>query len=199
MHKKIQNYIVICILFLCLSGCASAIVGGAATLGLAGVQERSLKDAAIDLEVEMLIQDNMFRANTEKMFSVIDVIVIEQRVLLVGNVENEQIRDDAAGIAWATPKGKEVLNEITINKDVNLVSSAKDARISLSLTALLIGDANVSDINYSHSVSGQIIHIIGIAKNEDELNNVLNHARTIKGVKKVISHIILKNSTKRKK
>ena len=199
MHKKIQNYIVICILFLCLSGCASAIVGGAATLGLAGVQERSLKDAAIDLEVEMLIQDNMFRANTEKMFSVIDVIVIEQRVLLVGNVENEQIRDEAAGIAWATPKVKEVLNEITINKDVNLVSSAKDARISLSLTALLIGDANVSDINYSHSVSGQIIHIIGIAKNEDELNNVLNHARTIKGVKKVISHIILKNSTKRKK
>lgn len=199
MHKKIQNYIVICILFLCLSGCASAIVGGAATLGLAGVQERSLKDAAIDLEVEMLIQDNMFRANTEKMFSVIDVIVIEQRVLLVGNVENEQIRDEAAGIAWATPKVKEVLNEITINKDVNLVSSAKDARISLSLTALLIGDANVSDINYSHSVSRQIIHIIGIAKNEDELNNVLNHARTIKGVKKVISHIILKNSTKRKK
>ena len=122
-----------------------------------------------------------------------------KRVLLVGNVENEKIRDEAAGIAWATPKVKEVLNEITINKDVNLVSSAKDARISLSLTALLIGDANVSDINYSHSVSRQIIHIIGIAKNEDELNNVLNHARTIKGVKKVISHIILKNSTKRKK
>ena len=199
MHKNLQNYIIIFLIFSCLSGCASAIVGGAATIGLAGVQERSIKDAAIDLEIELLIQDSMFRADTEKMFSAIDVIVIEQRVLLVGNVENENIRDEAAGIAWETPKVKEVLNEITINKDLNLVSSAKDARISLTLSALLIGDENISDINYSHSVSGQVIHIIGIAKNEDELNNVLNHARTIKTVKKVISHIILKNNNKRKK
>ena len=181
-----------------MSGCASAIVGGAATLSLAGVQERSIKDAAIDLEIELLIQDNMFREDTEKMFSAIDVIVIEQRVLLVGNVVNEKIRDKAAAIAWETNKVKEVLNEVTINKNLNLVSSAKDARISLNLSGLLIGDSNISDINFSHSVSGQTIYIIGIAENDSELNNVLNHARTIQGVKKVVSHIILKNDPIRK-
>ena len=198
MNKNIKNYLVIFTIFLFLSGCASAIVGGAATLGLAGVQERSIKDAAIDLEIELLIQDNMFREDTEKMFSAIDVIVIEQRVLLVGNVVNEKIRDKAAAIAWETNKVKEVLNEVTINKDLNLVSSAKDARISLNLSGLLIGDSNISDINFSHSVSGQTIYIIGIAENDSELNNVLNHARTIQGVKKVVSHIILKNDPIRK-
>ena len=199
MYKKIQNYLIILFTLVFLSGCASAVVGGAATLGLAGVQERSIKDAAIDLEIELLIQDNMFRANTEKMFSAIDFIVLEQRVLLVGNVENNNIRDRAASIAWETEKVKEVLNEVTVNKDLNLVSSAKDARISLSLSGLLIGDAEISDINYSHSVSGQVIYIIGIAENEKELNNALNHARTIQGVKKVVSHIILKNDPKRNK
>ncbi len=198
MNKNIKNYLVIFTIFLFLSGCASAIVGGAATLGLAGVQERSIKDAAIDLEIELLIQDNMFREDTEKMFSAIDVIVIEQRVLLVGNVVNEKIRDKAAAIAWETNKVKEVLNEVTINKNLNLVSSAKDARISLNLSGLLIGDSNISDINFSHSVSGQTIYIIGIAENDSELNNVLNHARTIQGVKKVVSHIILKNDPIRK-
>ena len=198
MNKNIKNYLVIFTIFLFLSGCASAIVGGAATLGLAGVQERSIKDAAIDLEIELLIQDNMFREDTEKMFSAIDVIVIEQRVLLVGNVVNEKIRDKAAAIAWETNKVKEVLNEVTINKNLNLVSSAKDARISLNLSGLLIGDSNISDINFSHSVSGQTIYIIGIAENDSELNNVLNHARTIQGVKKVVSHIILKDDPKRK-
>ena len=198
MNKNIKNYLVIFTIFLFLSGCASAIVGGAATLGLAGVQERSIKDAAIDLEIELLIQDNMFREDTEKMFSAIDVIVIEQRVLLVGNVVNEKIRDKAAAIAWETNKVKEVLNEVTINKNLNLVSSAKDARISLNLSGLLIGDTNISDINFSHSVSGQTIYIIGIAENDSELNNVLNHARTIQGVKKVVSHIILKNDPIRK-
>jgi len=198
MNKNIKNYLVIFTIFLFLSGCASAIVGGAATLGIAGVQERSIKDAAIDLEIELLIQDNMFREDTEKMFSAIDVIVIEQRVLLVGNVVNEKIRDKAAAIAWETNKVKEVLNEVTINKNLNLVSSAKDARISLNLSGLLIGDSNISDINFSHSVSGQTIYIIGIAENDSELNNVLNHARTIQGVKKVVSHIILKNDPIRK-
>ena len=198
MNKNIKNYLVIFTIFLFLSGCAGAIVGGAATLGLAGVQERSIKDAAIDLEIELLIQDNMFREDTEKMFSTIDVIVIEQRVLLVGNVVNEKIRDKAATIAWETNKVKEVLNEVTINKNLNLVSSAKDARISLNLSGLLIGDSNISDINFSHSVSGQTIYIIGIAENDSELNNVLNHARTIQGVKKVVSHIILKNDPIRK-
>ena len=198
MNKNIKNYLVIFTIFLFLSGCASAIVGGAATLSLAGVQERSIKDAAIDLEIELLIQDNMFREDTEKMFSEIDVIVIEQRVLLVGNVVNEKIRDKAATIAWETNRVKEVLNEVTINKNLNLVSSAKDARISLNLSGLLIGDSNISDINFSHSVSGQTIYIIGIAENDSELNNVLNHARTIQGVKKVVSHIILKNDPIRK-
>ena len=198
MNKNIKNYLVIFTIFLFLSGCASAIVGGAATLSLAGVQERSIKDAAIDLEIELLIQDNMFREDTEKMFSAIDVIVIEQRVLLVGNVDNEKIRDKAAAIAWETNKVKEVLNEVTINKNLNLVSSAKDARISLNLSGLLIGDSNISDINFSHSVSGQTIYIIGIAENDNELNYVLNHARTIQGVKKVVSHIILKNDPIRK-
>ena len=198
MNKNIKNYLVIFTIFLFLSGCASAIVGGAATLSLAGVQERSIKDAAIDLEIELLIQDNMFREDTEKMFSAIDVIVIEQRVLLVGNVVNEKIRDKAAAIAWETNKVKEVLNEVTINKNLNLISSAKDARISLNLSGLLIGDSNISDINFSHSVSGQTIYIIGIAENDSELNNVLNHARTIQGVKKVVSHIILKNDPIRK-
>ena len=198
MNKNIKNYLVIFTIFLFLSGCASAIVGGAATLSLAGVQERSIKDAAIDLEIELLIQDNMFREDTEKMFSAIDVIVIEQRVLLVGNVVNEKIRDKAAAIAWETNKVKEVLNEVTINKNLNLVSSAKDARISLNLSGLLIADSNISDINFSHSVSGQTIYIIGIAENDSELNNVLNHARTIQGVKKVVSHIILKNDPIRK-
>jgi len=67
----------------------------------------------------------------------------------------------------------------------------------LSLSALLIGDAKVSDINFSHSVSKQIIFLIGIAKDNKELNQVIHHARTVKGVKKVINHILLKNNKKR--
>ena len=198
MHKFINKYIALFIIFTFLGGCASAIVGGVATVGLATVQERSVKDAAIDLKLELQLQDALFRSSTEKLFINVDIQVIEQRILLVGNVSSQELRDRAAQIAWGiSPKIKDVLNEITVGKSASLVSEAKDARISLSLSGLLIADPEVSDINFSHSVSRQVIYLFGIASNDEELDKVIHHARTVKGVTKVISHIILKNDKRR--
>ena len=198
MHKTLNRYFAFFLIIILLSGCASALIGGAASVGLASVQERSLKDAAIDLKLEIQIQDALFRNNTEELFAGIDVTIVEQRVLLIGNVATQELRDLASKLSWeVSPKIKEVLNEVTIGKKESLVSEAKDARISLSLSGLLIADIEVSDINFSHSVSKQIIYLIGIAKNNEELDKVIYHARTVKGAKKVISHIILKSDKRR--
>ncbi len=198
MLKKFNNYFALFLILIYISGCASALIGGVATVGLATVQERSLKDSAIDLKLELQLQKKLFEANKDKLFATVDVIIIEQRIMLIGNVESQEVRDLATKISWeVSPKIKAVLNELTIGGKSTLLSEAKDIRISLSLSGLLIGDIDISDINFSHSVSKQVIFLIGIAKNDDELNQVIYHARTIKGVRKVISHIILKNDKKR--
>ena len=198
MFKVLYKNLTLFFILVFLSGCASAIMGGVATIGVATVQERSVKDAAIDLKLEIQIQEGLLRSDAEKLFINVDIHVVEQRVLLIGNVSSQELRDKAARIVWETsPKIKEVLNEITIGNKSSLVSEAKDARISLSLSGLLIADAEVSDINFSHSVSKQVIYLMGIASNEIELDKVIYHARTVKGVKKVISHIIIKNDKRR--
>jgi osmotically-inducible protein OsmY len=198
MLKKFNNYFALFLILIYISGCASALIGGVATVGLATVQERSLKDSAIDLKLELQLQKKLFETSKDKLFASVDVIIIEQRIMLIGNVESQEVRDLATKISWeVSPKIKAVLNELTIGGKTTLVSEAKDVRISLSLSGLLIGDVDISDINFSHSVSKQVIFLIGIAKNDDELNQVIYHARTIKGVRKVISHIILKNDKKR--
>ena len=198
MLKKFNNYFALFLILIYISGCASALIGGVATVGIATVQERSVKDFAIDLKLELQLQKKLFEANKNKIFATVDVIIIEQRIMLIGNVESQEVRDLATKISWeVSPKIKAVLNELTIGGKSTLLSEAKDVRISLSLSGLLLGDAKISDINFSHSVSKQVIFLIGIAKNDDELNQVIYHARTIKGVRKVISHIILKNDKKR--
>ncbi len=198
MLKKFNNYFSLFLILIYLSGCVSAVIGGVATVGIATVQERSLKDSAIDLKLELQLQKKLFEASKDKLFASVDIIIIEQRIMLIGNVESQEVRDLATKISWeVSPKIKAVLNELTIGGKTTLVSEAKDVRISLSLSGLLIGDVDISDINFSHSVSKQVIFLIGIAKNDDELNQVIYHARTIKGVRKVISHIILKNDKKR--
>ena len=198
MLKKFNNYFSLFLILIYLSGCVSAIIGGVATVGVATVQERSIKDFAIDLKLEVQLQEKLFRASKDKLFSSVDVIIIEQRVMLIGNVESQELRDLATKVSWeVSPKIKDVLNELTIGKKSTLLSEAKDVRISLTLSGLLIGDVDISDINFSHSVSKQVIFLIGIAKNDDELNKVIHHARTVKSVRKVISHIILQNDKKR--
>ena len=198
MLKKFNNCFALFLILIYLSGCTSALIGGVATVGLATMQERSIKDSAIDLKLEFQLQKKLFEASKDKLFATVDVIIIEQRIMLIGNVESQEVRDLATKISWeVSPKIKAVLNELTIGGKSTLVSEAKDVRISLTLSGLLISDANISDINFSHSVSRQVIFLIGIAKNDDELNQVIHHARTVKGVRKVISHIILKNDKKR--
>ena len=198
MRKNLNHFVFLFLIIISISGCASTLIGGAASLGLASVQERSIKDAAIDLKLEMQIQKKLFNTNSDKLFANVGVTMLEQRVLLVGNVESQELRDLASTIAWGiSPKIKDVLNELTIGEKLSFVSEAKDARISLSLSALLIGDPKISDINFSHSVSKQVIFLIGIAEDNEELDQVIHHARTVKGAKKVINHIILKNDKKR--
>ena len=198
MLKKLYSFVCLLFLITCLSGCAGTLLGGAAVVGLASVQERSIKDAAIDMKLGLQLQKKLFTLSKEKLFGSVDVIIIEQRVMMIGNVESQKLRDLAAQAAWEiSPKIKDVLNEITIGEKSTIISEAKDARISLSLSGLLIGDSDISDINFNHSVSEQVIFLIGIAQDDEELNKVINHARTVKGVKKVISHIILKSSKKR--
>ena len=198
MHRNFNRFFYLFLIIMSISGCAGTLVGGAASIGLASVQERSIKDAAIDLKLGVQIQEKLFRTSSGKLFTNVGVTILEQRVMLVGNVESQKLRDLASEIAWGiSPKIKDVLNELTIGENTSLVSEAKDARISLSLSGLLIGDAEISDINFSHSVSKQIIFLIGIAQDTKELDKVIYHARTVKGVKKVISHLILKNDKKR--
>ena len=198
MYRNFNRFFYLFLIIMSISGCAGTLIGGAASIGLASVQERSIKDAAIDLKLEIQIQEKLFRTSSGKLFTNVGVTILEQRVLLVGNVESQKLRDLASTISWSiSPKIKDVLNELTIGESTSLVSEAKDARISLSLSGLLLGDAEISDINFSHSVSKQIIFLIGIAQDNNELDKVIHHARTVKGVKKVISHLILKNDKKR--
>ena len=187
----------ISLLLVHISGCAGILVGGAATVGVASIQERSLKDAAMDVDIRLRIEDQLFRADTNNLFAQVGVTVIEQRVLLVGSVSSEILRDRAAEITWRIPKVKEVLNELTVNPNSSLIDSAKDARISIILTGLLLTDTEILDINFSHSVSDQAVYIIGIAQDKEEVKKVIHHARTIRGVKKVINHILLKSDNRR--
>ena len=198
MQNKILNIFFILFSFLVLNGCTQAIVGGATSGGIILVQERSAKQAGIDILIKTQIEESMFSRNYDNLFSKIRVLVYEGKVLLVGTVKEEKLINEAETIAWDKKNVLEVANYIVIGKN-DLVDYIKDTRISIELKAKLLTDAEISEVNFTNTTENRNLFIMGIARDQSELEKVLKHAAEIAGVKKVINLIVLKDDPKRVK
>ncbi|MEC7191084.1 MAG: BON domain-containing protein, partial [Pseudomonadota bacterium] len=55
----------------------------------------------------------------------------------------------------------------------------------------LIGDQEISSLNYSIDVVNGIVYLSGVAANEKERERVITHAQTLRFAKKVVNYIIL--------
>lgn len=175
-----------------LSGCAGVVVGGAATAGVAAYQERGIKGVARDTTTATKIRAQFLDAD-ETLFRDIGIEVYEGRVLLTGRVQTEAHRARAVKIAWSASDVKDVINEVLVSENP-LSDIANDSWITTQLKSKMTFDKDILAINYSIETVGAVIYLIGIAQDKDELQRVINHARSIKYVKRVVSHVRVKAS-----
>ena len=192
LKNKLSSFFIVIFSLWLLMSCSQVIIGGATSTGMIIVQERSAKQAAVDILIKAKIEEAMFSNDYDKLFSKVRVIVYEGRVLLVGTVIEENIKEKAKQISWNTKDVKEVANYITIGKN-DLIDYVKDTRISLELRAKLLTDKEVSEVNFSVTTENRTLYLVGIAQNNKELNKVIEHASNIVGVKKIVNLIKLKN------
>ena len=192
LKNKIASFFIVVSALWLLASCSQVIVGGATSTSMIIVQERSPKQAAIDILIKAKIEEAMFSNDYDKLFSKVRVIVYEGRVLLVGTVVEESIKETANQISWNTKNVNEVANYITIGKN-DLIDYVKDTRISLELRAKMLTDKKVSEVNFSVTTENRILYLVGVAQNNKELNKVIEHASNIAGVKKIVNLIKLKD------
>ena len=96
-------------------------------------------------------------------------------------------------IAWSASDVKDVINEVLVSENP-LSDIANDSWITTQLKSKMTFDKDILAINYSIETVGAVIYLIGIAQDKDELQRVINHARSIKYVKRVVSHVRVKAS-----
>ena len=155
-----------------------------------------LKGAATDLGIRVEINNRWLDAGLE-LYNLVNLQIYEGRVLLTGHVPNTEMSDRAVRLAWQPGHVREVINEIQVSRDISIETFARDALINARLDSALLFAKNIQSINYStRSVVGTI-YLIGIAKNQEELDLVLQVARNIPDVKNVISHVLLNTDPRR--
>ena len=180
-----------------LSGCVAAAVGGAAVTGAALTQERSIGSAVSDFNIQARIEKRLLDYSRDT-FKKVGTEVVEGRVLLTGRVESPQERIKAAEIAWTTGGVREVVNELEVGESGGLKAYSRAAWISTRIELRLLGDAGVEQENYSIETVNRTVYIFGIAQDEAELDRVVVYCRGVKGVRRVVPHVRMKDDPRRR-
>ncbi len=187
------NRVLACLgLIAMVSGCAGTIVGAGATVGVAAYQERGVDGVARDTKLATQIRIAYLEADAT-LATNIGIEVYERRVLLTGLIENEDLRANAVRLAWGVDGVKDVLNEIQIRDQEGIVEFAYDSWISAQLQTKITFDEDILAINYSIETVNAVVYLIGIAQDQVELDRVLAYARGIDRVRRVITHVRVKD------
>lgn len=179
-----------------LSACAPVVLGAGATVGVAATEDRGVEGATDDLKIRAEINELWFRHDAT-MFHEVDLRVHEGRVMLTGAVQKPEYRVDAVRLAWQAAGVREVLDEIQVTNSSSFSDYSRDVIIATDLRGRLMFDGQVKNVNYSVEVVNGIVYLMGVAQNQAELDRVIAHARDIRNVKRVVSHVVLKNDPRR--
>lgn len=162
--------------------------GAAAGVGSAASKEGGLSGAVTDASIKGKINELWFQYNIET-FSKLSTTVNQGRVLLTGVVQNPEDRVEAVRLVWQVKGVKQVINEIRVADSEGLPGFVRDNWITTRLRTALTFEKNVQSLNYSIDTVQGVVYLMGVAMNQQELNKVLEIARTIPNVKQVVNYV----------
>lgn len=179
------------------TSCLPIVAAGSAVVGTAIAEERSAGDKLDDNLVAVKVRDMYSKAEFSELLSRISVTVYEGRVMLVGSVKERAYVTQAVDIAWKVNGVKEVINELIVSS-VDIKSYSKDTFIANTVRSKLLFDEVVQSVNYKVDTNNSTVYLLGIAKNQEELTKAITIARSVKGVKQVVNHVVLRDDIRRK-
>ena len=172
-------------------------VGAGAGAAVAVSQERGLTGTLTDTRIRAAINILWLKQNSD-MYRGLGLAVYEGRVLVTGVVRSEERRADAVRLAWRATGVKEVINEIAVDSTGRSKDFIRDTWITAQLKTKFLFDKAVTAINYSVDTVNYTVYLFGVAQDKSELERVINHARNVKFVRRVVNHVLLKSDPRRK-
>lgn len=192
MKTKIAKFFYLILVVVFLDSCAAINVTSSS------VKEKGIKEAMSDGMIDAAVNKELINHDVN-MFLNVEIEVVEGRVLLTGSVKKAKYRMDAIKLAWKVLGVREVINEIEVTNKGGIIRYLNDVKIKTQIRYKIIADKKIRSINYNFESVNGTLYVIGIAQNKKELKRVVKHSNNIKGVVKVVSHVMMKDDPRRKK
>jgi len=195
--------VIFAVLLVALSqtSCIPTLFTAAASTTIASAKDRSFGDTVDDITISGKIKKEFIAKGFKKLYTKIDSEVVQGRVLLTGFVETEEDVIKAVEICWSIDGVVEVINELKITDSSNKFDAArfaKDSWITSRITSAIFFNRSIKFANYTIVTQDAIVYIFGIARTEEELQSVTKIASEIAGVRKVVSHVHMRQKIPKK-
>ena len=129
-------------------------------------------------------------------FSNITVSVVNGRVLIAGNIENQKKRLELIKKVWEVDGVKEIFNEIEIGLERSFSEKTEDFIFETKVENRLLLEPGIYSNNYSVDVVNGNVYIMGISSNIEEKTKIENFLNKMTDIKKLILLIDLEKNNK---
>jgi len=199
---KIFRSFVVVLLLLSVTSCVETIILGSLATGSMITREKSAKNMKDDVIISTILLSKYTGNGLTTLKNNVDVTVNEGRVLLTGVVRTSKKEELAITLAWKVNGVREVINEIQLLEDGsyrprNFSRAVIDTILTLEIESKLLIKPSLKSTNYKVNTVNGVVYLMGIADDEEELNKALDVVARIRGVRKVVNHIILSDDRRR--
>ena len=172
---------------------AGSIVGRASTStrGFSGTIEDTYLMSKIVSKITLMKLSN---------FSNITVSVTNGKVLLAGNIENQEKRLELIKKLWWIYGVKEIYNEVENGPQISLSEKTEDFIFETKIENRLLLEPGIFSNNYNVDVLNGNVYIIGISSDIEVKTKIENFLNNMSDIKKLILLVdIQKNNNKYEK
>ena len=191
INNLISSSLALFFLYACSPANILATGGGSAMVIAEG--DRSMGTVIDDATIKVNIAAK-FISSEDNLFVDVSTTVLNGRVLMTGLVDNQEVRIDAVRRVWEVEGVQEVINEIQIGNRATLKEYANDLWINTQAKGLAAKAVGLRIVGYNFETIQGKVYIAGITSRPEQLEDLINAVKTIKGVKEIVNYVIIKEN-----
>ncbi len=203
-YKKIINYCLISLIVACSTSCVETIVISSGIGAGLAYREKTVDDTRSDIKISTKLGFKFIANGLKNIGNSVDITVNEGRVMLTGIVRDPAKAKLAQDLCWQVKGVNEVIDEIKIDETGKLKikdfsSSLFDYLLTAEIETKFALAKDLRTLNYQITTVDNDVYLLGVALNDKEMKRAIAIASKVRGVSKVINHVILADDSRRTK
>lgn len=171
------------VLVVSLSGCAAAVVGGAAVGGMMVLDRRTVGTQVEDEGIELRAGNRIHGIYGDKVH--VNVTSYNRQVLLTGEVPSAEVRDAVEKTVAAEQNVRSVVNDLAVLPNSTIGQRSNDTFITGKVRASLVDAKDLSANSFKVVTERNVVYLMGRVS-QREAGRATAIARGITGVSKVV-------------